>query len=144
MTIVSIRQSYPGHAKQAGLIASQCSAGAYMGRFVVVVDEDIDVTNMDDVLWAMLTRCDPQRDFEIITRCWSGPLDAPIKPEDRGFNSRAIVDATKPYEWKERYPDSIVTPEDSAETRRLWDWLLDPRGRPSPDLSGVRLGRMKE
>ena len=54
------------------------------------------------------------------------------------------MDATKPYEWKERYPESIVTPEDSAETRRLWDWLLDPNGKPSPDLSGVRLGKLRD
>jgi 4-hydroxy-3-polyprenylbenzoate decarboxylase len=143
MTIVSIKQSYPGHAKQAALIASQCSAGAYMGRFVVVVDDDIDVTNMDDMLWAMLTRCDPQRDIEIITRCWSGPLDAAVKPEDRGLNSRAIVDATRPYEWQHRFPDPVVTPEEAAETRRLWSWLLKPDGRPPPDSKGVELGTLR-
>ncbi len=137
LTSVSIRQSYPGHAKQAALIASQCSAGAYMGRFVVVVDEDIDVTNMDDLLWALLTRCDPQRDIEIITRCWSGPLDAPIRPDERGLNSRAIVDATRPYEWKHRFPEPVVTPGEAAETRRLWGWLLDPKGTPPPELAGV-------
>ena len=144
MTVVAIKQSYPGHAKQAGLIASQCSAGAYLGRFVVVVDEDVDITNMDDVLWAMLTRCDPQRDIEIITRCWSGPLDAAIRPEERGLNSRAIVDATKPYEWKHRFPESVVTPEDAAETRRLWSWLLDPNGAPPAELPGVEIGRLSE
>ena len=39
---VSIKTMYPGHSKQAGLIASQCHAGAYANRFVVVVDDDID------------------------------------------------------------------------------------------------------
>ena len=39
---VSIKQMYAGHSKQAGLIASQCHAGAYVNRFVVVVDDDID------------------------------------------------------------------------------------------------------
>jgi 4-hydroxy-3-polyprenylbenzoate decarboxylase len=144
LTIVSIKQSYPGHAKQAGLIASQCSTAAYLGRFVIVVDEDIDVANMDDVLWAMLTRCDPQRDFEIITRCWSGPLDAAIKPEERGFNSRVIIDATRPYEWKHRFPDPVVTADEAKETRRLWDWLLKPNGTPPAELQGVEVTRLKK
>jgi 4-hydroxy-3-polyprenylbenzoate decarboxylase len=39
---VAIKQQYAGHSKQAGLIASQCHAGAYVNRFVVVVDDDID------------------------------------------------------------------------------------------------------
>src|SRR5439155_22562161 len=47
MMIVSIKQRYQGHAKQAAVIASQCHAGAYLGRFVVVVDDDIDPSNTD-------------------------------------------------------------------------------------------------
>ena len=42
---ISIKQMYPGHSKQAGLIASQCHAGAYVNRWVVVVDDDIDPAN---------------------------------------------------------------------------------------------------
>src|ERR1041384_2800444 len=53
MMVVSIKQRYPGHAKQAAVVASQCHAGAYLGRFVVVVDDDIDPSNTDDVIWAM-------------------------------------------------------------------------------------------
>ena len=40
---VAITQRYPGHAKQAGHIAAMCHVGAYCGRYVVVVDDDIDV-----------------------------------------------------------------------------------------------------
>ena len=57
---VSIDTKYGGHSKQAGLIASQCHAGAYANRWVIVVDEDIDPSNMNDVIWAMCTRCDPK------------------------------------------------------------------------------------
>ena len=56
LTIVSIKQRYPGHAKQAGMVAAYCHAGGYLGRYVVVVDDDIDVTNTNDVLWALTTR----------------------------------------------------------------------------------------
>ena len=41
---VAIKQRYPGHAKQAGHIACQCQIGAYAGKYVVVTDEDVDVS----------------------------------------------------------------------------------------------------
>jgi 4-hydroxy-3-polyprenylbenzoate decarboxylase len=144
MTIVAIKQSYAGHAKQAALIASQCSAAVYMGRYVVVVDEDIDIANMDDVLWAMMTRVDPVRDIEIITRAWTGPLDAALPPEERAMSSRAIIDATKPYEWKDRFADPVVTPDEAKETRRLWSWVLEQNGNPPAELgSDVGLGKLR-
>ncbi|MGB7950971.1 MAG: UbiD family decarboxylase, partial [Candidatus Binatia bacterium] len=103
-TAVAIKQRYPGHAKQAGMIASQCGTGAYLGRYVVVVDDDIDVYDMNDVVWAMCTRADPANDTDFIRRAWSGPLD-PVIPRDRkGFSSRAVIDATRPYEWIKDYP----------------------------------------
>ena len=58
--VISIKQAYPGHSRQALFLASQSLGGAYNGRFVVVVDEDIDPTSEFDVLWAMSTRCDPE------------------------------------------------------------------------------------
>lgn len=126
MTIVAIRQAYPGHATQAALSASQSGAAAYAGRYVVVVDEDIDIFNMDDVLWAMMTRVDPDRDVTILKRTWSGPLDPAVHPDQRGFNSRMIVDATRPWEWKERFAEPVVTAEMARATRARWGWILDP------------------
>ena len=72
---VSIKQLYAGHSKQAGLIASQCHAGAYANRFVVVVDDDIDPADMDKVIWAMCTRFDPREGLEMLRGCWSTVLD---------------------------------------------------------------------
>ena len=111
-TAVAIKQRYPGHAKQAGIIAAQCHTGAYLGRYVVVVDEDVDVYDLNDVLWAMCTRVDPATDMDLIRRAWSGPLD-PIVPKDKkGFSSRAIIDATRPYEWMKDFPPvSGASPE---------------------------------
>ena len=61
--VVAIRQRYFGHANQAGLVASQVNPTGYVGRYVVVVDDDIDPTDMQDVIWAMGTRTDPKTDF---------------------------------------------------------------------------------
>jgi len=102
--VVSIEQSYPGHSRQAALIASQTHAGGYLNRFVVVVDEDIDPSNLFDVVWAMSTRCDVADDIDILRKCWSGPLDPVIPTELKGFNSRAIIDACRPYAWKDSFP----------------------------------------
>ncbi|OGP25042.1 MAG: hypothetical protein A2038_02620 [Deltaproteobacteria bacterium GWA2_57_13] len=114
LTVVAIRQRYPGHARQAGVIASQCHAAAYLGRFTIVVDEDIDPADMKDVLWALTTRCDPAQDIEIFRRCWSGPLDPIIPREKKGLNSRAIIDACRPYEWLKDFPPSVKVPDDLA------------------------------
>jgi 4-hydroxy-3-polyprenylbenzoate decarboxylase len=104
LTAVSIKQRYPGHAKQAALMASQNHTGAYLGRFVIVVDDDIDVANIDDVLWALCTRCDPADSIDILRRAWSGPLDPIVPREKKGLNSRAIIDACRPFEWAADFP----------------------------------------
>ncbi|HME44481.1 MAG TPA: UbiD family decarboxylase [Syntrophorhabdales bacterium] len=112
--VVSIKQTYPGHARQAALIASQSHAGGYLNRFVVVVDEDIDPSNLFDVVWAMSTRCDVAEDIDILRKCWSGPLDPVIPKGMKGFNSRAIIDACRPYNWKDAFPPVA---ENSKELR---------------------------
>ena len=43
-------------------------------------------------------------DIDILRRCWSGPLDPVIQVGKKGFNSRAIIDATRPYEWMKDFP----------------------------------------
>ena len=116
MTVVSIKQRYGGHAKQAGMVASYCQAGAYLGRYVVVVDEDIDPTNIDDVLWAMCTRSNPENDIEIVRNSWSGPLDPILPPGGKKmFDSRAVIDACRPYDWIGDFPPVA---ESSPEVRK--------------------------
>jgi 4-hydroxy-3-polyprenylbenzoate decarboxylase len=115
MTVLAIKQRYPGHARQAALIASQCRSGAYLGRYVIVVDEDIDITNSEEVIWAISSRSEPVDSIQILRRCWSGPLDPRIPVGEKGFNSRAIIDATRPYEWRDKFPKS------SGHSRELKD-----------------------
>ncbi len=125
---VSIKQRYAGHARQAALVASQSLAGgAYHGRYVVVVDDDIDPSNTQEVLWAMCTRVDPATDIDILRRYWSTPMDPTIrKPSNAFFNSRAIIDACKPFEWINDFPKEI---RNSAplidETKQKWAHLLN-------------------
>jgi len=101
--VIAIKQAYAGHARQAGMIAASCQSGSYLGRFVVVVDEDIDPTDLFDVTWAMCTRCDPAEDIDIVRKMWSGPLDPRI-PRGTTWNSRAVIDACRPYEMLGSFP----------------------------------------
>ena len=104
LTVVSIKQRYPGHARQTGIIASQCRTGAYLGRYVIVVDDDVDITDSEEVLWVLSSRSDPAQSIEILRRAWSGPLDPRIPREEVGHSSRAVIDATRPYEWRDKFP----------------------------------------
>jgi 4-hydroxy-3-polyprenylbenzoate decarboxylase len=115
VTVVQIRQRYPGHAMKAALAAS----GDYMGRFVVIVDDDINPRDPEEVLWAMGTRCDPETSVTILRDCPSSALDPRIPPErkERGdfTSSRVIVDACKPYGWIGEFP---ATNKASANLRQ--------------------------
>ncbi len=124
--IISIKQRYPGHARQAMLAASQVHAGAYLGRYVIVVDEDIDPTNTFDVIWALASRSDPVESIEILRRCWSGPLDPRIQPGKKGFNSRAVIDACRPFEWMKDFPPvAESTPELKEKIRAKWKKVIE-------------------
>lgn len=125
MLVVSLKQRYPGHAKQAAHVASQCLGGAYVGRYIVVVDDDIDTSNINEVLWALWTRSDPEESVDLIRHCWSTPLDPRIPPSKRAdgdfTNSRLIIDATRPFHWKDRFPAVVGTSRQlQAELREKW------------------------
>jgi len=115
--VIAIEQMYPGHASQAGMLAATCHAGNYAGRWVIVVDEDIDPSNLFDVTWAMSTRCDPPEDIQYIKRAWSTPLD-PMLREPPWQNNRAVVDACRPYGWKDDFPTvAEASPDLKAKIR---------------------------
>ena len=132
LIVVGIHARYSGHARQAGHAVAACHAGAYAGRLVVVVDDDVDVTDLDDVMWAVCTRCDPAEDLDLIKKAWSTPLDPRISPEQRArkdfTNSRLVIDATRPFEWRSEFPEvAEMSPAMRAKVEGEWgDFLLAP------------------
>jgi UbiD family decarboxylase len=117
--VVSIRQRFPGHARQAAYLATQCQAAAgHLGRYVVVVDDDIDPSNLQDVIWALGTRSNPEKDIEILRNTYSSTLD-PVYPKGprKVFGSRAIIDATRPYDWIDEFPR--VAESSEAEKQKV-------------------------
>ncbi|MBI4317070.1 MAG: UbiD family decarboxylase [Chloroflexi bacterium] len=133
MMVVSMRQQYPGHSKQVAALAGQLPGAAYCGRWVVVVDEDIDPTNFSDVMWALSSRCDPAISLDILHRTWSSPLDPMsnsglLEGGPRVFNSRVIVDCCIPYELKTRklFPAVVgASREDKARVDAAWGALIE-------------------
>jgi len=118
---------YPGHAKQAAMLAANCQSGAYAGRWVIVVDEDIDPSNIHDVIWAMSTRCDPAKDIDYIHGLWSTPLD-PLLREPPYENNRAIVNACRPWAWKDQFPRvAEASPALREHVMRKWAALFEKR-----------------
>jgi UbiD family decarboxylase len=85
MTVIALRQRYAGHAKRTALIAA---ANSYMSRIIVVVDDDVDPSDLADVMWAIVTRCEPSESVDIIRDARSSSLDPRIPPE------RRLIDAT--------------------------------------------------
>lgn len=127
MTVISLKQRYAGHAKRAGLIAA---ANSYMGRIVVVVDDDVDPSNLADVMWAVTTRSEPSEDVDIVRNAWSSGLDPRISSEARSAgltsNSKMIIDACIPFQHLASYPRaSALTPPETREIQKRWAHILD-------------------
>ena len=78
-----------------------------MGRLVVVVDEDVDPSNLADVMWAIATRCEPAEQIDIVRNAWSSALDPRIPPEQKlagiTSHSKAIIEACRPFGWNENF-----------------------------------------
>ncbi len=130
--VTSIQQRYAGHAAQAATVAAQCQAGGLMNRYSIVVDDDIDPSNMEDVIWAISTRSDPATDIDILRQCWSNPLDPMIssaeKDKKRLWNSRAIINACRPWDRLQANdfpPVAEATPALLQATKKKWAWLFE-------------------
>lgn len=127
---VSIKQRYPGHALQAGTIAAQCGGSAYASKYIVVTDEDIDVTQLDSLIWAMLTRTDPKESIQILDGSWDSPADPRIPPEKRKVgdmtHSVAIINACRPFHWRDQFPlANTPSPELARKAKEKYGWLLE-------------------
>lgn len=133
MTIIAVKQSFPGHAMRAAMGCLGGTAG-YHGRFVILVDDDVNPFNADEVLWTVATRCDPASSIDVCRRIWSYAIDPRLEPERKAkgdyTGSVAIVDATRPYHWKDKYPATTsIAPELRRQTEAKWGDVLNGRPR---------------
>ena len=96
MAVVSMKKQYPGHAKRVMLGVWSFLRQFMYTKFVVVTDDDVDVRDWRDVIWAMTTRMDPDRDTLIIRNTPIDYLDfaSPVS----GLGSKIGFDAT--HKWR--------------------------------------------
>lgn len=100
MTVISIEQRYAGHAAQCLALAAQVPGGAYYTKWIIAVDEDVDPTDMDQVIWAMSSRCNPIEDIDMLRNTWSTWLDPTQNPpEKRPYGSKALINACKEHRF---------------------------------------------
>jgi len=128
MVVVSIRQRYSGHAKQAGYAVLATRDGGRDTTMVIIVDEDIDITNMNEVLWAVSSRWDPKSASETV-EVPASVLNPRLSPGKKDANelvgSCIIIDACKPYSWINKFPPASSISDDYRQQMiEKWGNLL--------------------
>jgi 4-hydroxy-3-polyprenylbenzoate decarboxylase len=132
--VISINQSYAGQAKQAALAAASCRATTFGGLFVIVVDDDIDITSEKDVMWAVASRANLEN-AQVISGIQT-KASAPKNPAAPGeepvlVNDRVIIDACWPSERRNRFPvTSRFSPQYEQEILKKWSALFATEPRP--------------
>ncbi|MEO1078502.1 MAG: 4-hydroxy-3-polyprenylbenzoate decarboxylase [Pseudomonadota bacterium] len=133
MAVVSMRKEYPGHAKRVMLGIWSFLRQFMYTKFIVVTDDDVDVRNWQDVIWAMTTRMDPRRDSVFVDNTPIDYLDfaSPVA----GLGSKVGFDATNKWagESDREWGEPIRMDSEVAErVESIWDELnigVDPAPR---------------
>jgi 4-hydroxy-3-polyprenylbenzoate decarboxylase len=132
IAVVSMRKSYPGHAKRVMMAVWSFLRQFMYTKFVIVVDDDIDARDWKDVMWAVATRMDPVRDTLLVENTPIDYLDF-ASPES-GLGGKIGLDATNkmPPETKRAWGRPIRMADDIvAEVTRKWaDYGLPGSGKP--------------
>ncbi len=124
MAVVSMKKQYPGHAKRIMLGVWSFLRQFMYTKFVIVTDDDINVRDWNDVIWAMTTRMDPARDTTIIENTPIDYLDfaSPVS----GLGSKMGMDATNKWEGEtDREWGEPIVMDESIKNRvdDIWDKL---------------------
>jgi 4-hydroxy-3-polyprenylbenzoate decarboxylase len=128
LMIVSIRKSYPGHARKT-MNAIWSLGQAMFTKVLVIVDHDVNVQDSAEVVWKALCAIDPERDTQFVL----GPVDTLDHAARRqDFGSKMGIDATR--KWPEegyagRWPDEIKM---DSETKQRIDTIWSTLGIGSP------------
>jgi 3-polyprenyl-4-hydroxybenzoate decarboxylase len=70
----------------------------------IAVDDDVDPSNINQVLWAMSTRCNPVEDIDILRQTWSTWLDPTQNPpEERPYGSKALINACMEHRYIKQF-----------------------------------------
>ena len=128
LVALAIKQRYPGHAKQVGVLAASCGASVYGCKMVIVVDDDIDVSNLDQLMWATLSRYDPATSVHTTAHAQHAGRPAVAAGTTQGqrfYQFPLVIDATRPYEWGDKFPKvNAPSQEIVKKAREMFGFLL--------------------
>ena len=130
IALVSIHKGYPGHARRMMMGVWSWLRQFTYTKFVVVVDDDIDIRDGNEVLWAMANHVDPARDTLLMDRTPIDVLD--FAGPQAGLGSRLGLDATRkwPGETGRDWPEPIVAdPQTDARMIALCEMICGQSGR---------------
>jgi 4-hydroxy-3-polyprenylbenzoate decarboxylase len=124
MAVVSMKKQYPGHAKRVMMGVWSFLRQFMYTKFVIVTDDDVNVRDWQDVIWAMTTRMDPARDTTIVERTPIDYLDfaSPVS----GLGSKMGFDATNKWPGEtEREWGTPIRMDDAVKKRidEIWEQL---------------------
>ncbi len=124
MAVVSMKKQYPGHAKRVMFGVWSFLRQFMYTKFVIVTDDDVNVRDWNDVIWAMTTRMDPARDTTLVENTPIDYLDfaSPVS----GLGSKMGLDATNkwPGETTREWGEPIeMDAEVKARVDAMWDEL---------------------
>ena len=119
MAIIKMKKTAQGEPQQAIMAALGTE---FYTKHVIVVDEDVDIYDMSDVMWAIATRVRPAEDIFMVPNCKAAILDPTSDPETFTVTKMGI-DATR----KSNYPDEISVP--GAEAIDMAEYIPGYRGR---------------
>ncbi len=124
MAVVQMKKSYPGHAKRVMFGVWSFLRQFMYTKFIVVVDEDVDIRDWKEVIWAITTRVDPVRDTTLVENTPIDYLDfaSPVS----GLGSKMGIDATNkwPGETSREWGRTITMDDDvKARVDKLWQQL---------------------
>ena len=124
LAVVTMRKEYPGHAKRVMLGVWSFLRQFMYTKFVIVTDDDVDARDWQDVIWAMTTRMDPERDSVFVDNTPIDYLDfaSPVS----GLGSKVGFDATNKWPGEtDREWGSPITMDEAVKEKvdSLWEEL---------------------
>jgi len=128
LAVIAIKKSYPGHAKRLMFGLWSFLRQFMYTKFIIVTDDDVNIRDWKEVIWAVTTRMDPVRDTTLVD---STPIDyldfaSPVS----GLGGKMGLDATNkwPGETSREWGRPIsMTPEVTQRVQTLFDQVMRPR-----------------
>ncbi|HUZ74043.1 MAG TPA: UbiD family decarboxylase [Stellaceae bacterium] len=132
MVVVALKQLYPGHAAQVLALTAQCPAAVYCTKWIIAVDEDVDPTDFDQVMWALSTRCNPADDLDVLRNTWTFRADSSLPAQARPYGSKVLINACKPHRYLKELPvRTLLRRSTYDQVKRRWAELGLPGSPPA-------------